>query len=153
MSNEDIRYSRVRCGTCGKTFQSIDFGCAAHVSFCKDPKRAVPAALAEGDAMAAARGAFPGIESQHVRAVYCNHAGRQQRLMSSPDYDVMYPDGDRAKQHRSAFGRECDDHDAVRMLADAGIAAANKTSVAQLIAADIRNAERAGIMLEPYVIY
>ena len=49
--------------------------------------------------------------------------------------------------------RIADARDCARMCADAGIAEANYTSVAQLIAADIRNAERAGIMLDTYAVY
>ena len=34
----DPRYQTVTCTTCKKRWQQIDFGCAAHVFFCAEPK-------------------------------------------------------------------------------------------------------------------
>lgn len=34
---QDFRYVRVACITCGRVYQSIDFGCAQHRSVCANP--------------------------------------------------------------------------------------------------------------------
>jgi hypothetical protein len=38
--NADARYDRVECLSCGREWQDIDFGSAAHMSVCAKPEKA-----------------------------------------------------------------------------------------------------------------